>query len=460
MKNLAYKIRSYIQSLMQIKANSSLDNDKKSTSKQAYFFTHVPKTGGTSLIATLDRFFPVNRIFPHQLWWEVNDTGKVRAQDYDFFRGHFGGGAADLLTNKEVLFFTVLRNPIKLAYSTYQHVLRDQNTQVHDLVINKKLDFEAFLSHPKTSHLASNRIVHNFCYGENNQIDKHNTVINEKSFKIIRKHLNPIHNGLSEEDCFKKSIEFIDKTKWFGILEHFDKSLDLLCYTMVWPPVGQTAKLNTNKKPAEISVTAKLQAAKINNHDFQLYEYALKVFNEKYQKMLTNLGVDPNNAHHKVSELIDQHYQDYYLKAHNVELKSSVTYTVADIILGSQWHQREWSFNHRSYYCWSGPGNHSFIDFWMIPKDYHLTIKILNVVDKNFLKGLVIKINNHTVSWKQHIKGSYHELSINCLKNMIKPNGLLRISFIAQTQRLTPGLLQSDDDRNVGFALSGINIYE
>jgi hypothetical protein len=364
----------------------------------------VPKTGGTSLIATLDRFFPVNRIFPHQLWWEVNGIEKVRAQNYDFFRGHFGGGAADLLTDKEIKYFTVLRNPIKLAYSSYQHVLRDKNTQVHDLVVNENMDFESFLSHPKTAHLASNRIVHNFCYGENNKIDKEGTVINEKTFKTIRKHLNPVHNGLTEEECFKKAIEFIDNAKWFGILEHFNESLDLLCYTMVWPPVGQTAKLNRNKKPTEISAAAKQQAAQTNNNDFLLYEYGLKVFKDKYQNMLTELGIGADCDDDEVFKRIDQYYQDNYLKAHQINLKSEVQYTVGDVILGSQWHQREWSINHHSYFCWSGPGNQSTIDFWVIPNKYDIKIKIINTVTKEFMDTLKIKINDQAVDWEQHKK--------------------------------------------------------
>ncbi|MCX7544506.1 sulfotransferase family protein [Marinicella gelatinilytica] len=456
MKNFAHKIQSYFKKLRPTRAKRS--SNINSSSKHAYFFTHVPKTGGTTLIATLDRFFPVDRIFPHQLWWEVEDIEQVRNHNYNFFRGHFGGGAADLLTDKEIFYFTVLRNPVKLAYSTYQHVLRDKNTHVHDLVIRENMDFETFLSHPKTFHLASNRIVHNFCYGENNNIDKQGTVINNNSFKAIRKQLNPIHNGLTEEECFEKAIDFINNSKWFGILEHFNESLHLLCYTMVWPPVGQTAKLNRNKKTTEISQEAKKQAAKINNHDFQLYEYALKIFKNKYHKMLTELGFSTDSDNDNVSHLIDQYYQDNYLKIHDVGLKNEVYYTVADVILGSQWHQREWSINHQSYFCWSGPGNQSSIDFWVKPNNYDIKVKFINTVTKDYMDKLKIKINDQAVDWESYNKSSYQEIRINCHKRLVKSNGLLRIHFEGPTEKLAPSLLQSEDDREVGLALSAVTI--
>lgn len=456
MNKLISKIRSFFQKTKFSDHHATHIKANRSAIQKTYFFTHVPKTGGTTLIATLDRFFPQERIFPHQLWWEVGDIEQVRKDNFEFFRGHFGGGAANLLTDKDVEFFTVLRNPIKLAYSTYQHVLRDKHTQVHNLVVKEKMNFESFLSHPKTSHLASNRIVHNFCYGENNQIDKQNTIINDKSFKFIRKQLNPLHNGLTEDACFQKALNFLEASKWFGILEYFNESLDLLCYTMVWPPVGQTVKLNQNKNPQNITDEAIKKATEINVYDFQLYEYALKVFKEKYHSMLKSLGANKN--HHNVSELIDQYYQNNYLTAHQIDLQNEIEYTVADVILGSQWHRREWSADHHCYFCWSGPESKSFLDFWLKPNHYVIRITLINTVSKNFMDSLKIKINDQFIHWHHHKIADCDEITINCDESLVKTNGLVRIQFEGPTHKLATGLLRSEDDRLVGFALSRVTI--
>jgi hypothetical protein len=40
----------------------------------------------------------------------------------------------------------------------------------------------------------------------------------------------------------------------------------------------------------------------------------------------------------------------------------------------------------------------------------------------------------------------------------MKANGLLRIHFEGPTEKIAPGLLKSEDNRKVGFALSGITI--
>ena len=60
------------------------------------YFSHIPKTGGSSFTAILDRFFDVNEIFQPQLWWEVGDLKAVRNKAYQCIRGHFGIGAQAL----------------------------------------------------------------------------------------------------------------------------------------------------------------------------------------------------------------------------------------------------------------------------------------------------------------------------------------------------------------------------
>ena len=124
------------------KANQSKLKTNYMPYKGAYFFTHVPKTGGTSFIVFLDRFFPAKVIFPHQLWIEIGDLSQVNKQAYNLIRGHFGGCTADLFTDRQIRSLTILRDPVKLAYSTYEYVRREHNTALHDLVMAEKMSFE------------------------------------------------------------------------------------------------------------------------------------------------------------------------------------------------------------------------------------------------------------------------------------------------------------------------------
>ncbi len=114
-----------------------------------YYFSHIPKTGGTSFTAILERFFDSSEIFKPQLWWDVGEIDKARACDFHLIRGHFGM-AARALSGQQLKVLTILRNPLRMAYSTYQYVKREPNTGKRRYVIENNLTFEDFLQDPHT----------------------------------------------------------------------------------------------------------------------------------------------------------------------------------------------------------------------------------------------------------------------------------------------------------------------
>ena len=81
-----------------LKKASDWLSGKSGTQGAAWYFAHIPKTAGTSFIVLLDRFFAVEKIFPHQLWREVSSIDTDENQAYQLFRGHFGGGGVKQLT--------------------------------------------------------------------------------------------------------------------------------------------------------------------------------------------------------------------------------------------------------------------------------------------------------------------------------------------------------------------------
>ncbi len=93
---------------------------KQENSPPANYFVHIPKTAGTSFIVLLDRFYAAEKIYPHQLWREAKDIDLAQNEQYDLYRGHFGGGGVSVLTHRAVEFFTILRDPVALAHSTFQ----------------------------------------------------------------------------------------------------------------------------------------------------------------------------------------------------------------------------------------------------------------------------------------------------------------------------------------------------
>lgn len=89
------------------------------------YYLHIPKTAGTSFIATLDSLFDYNSIYPEKVWHELlkkppNDLGK-----YKLIRGHFGYNVLPLL-HKKPIYLTMLRDPIERTISQYEHIRRDR----------------------------------------------------------------------------------------------------------------------------------------------------------------------------------------------------------------------------------------------------------------------------------------------------------------------------------------------
>jgi len=426
--------------------------------KEAYFFTHVPKTGGTSFIVFLDRFFPAKVIFPHQLWNEIGDFKQLDKQEYNLVRGHFGGCTADIFTDKAIRNLTILRDPVKLAYSTYEYVRRENNTALHELVLAEDMSFETFLTHPKTKHLVTNRMVHNLVFGHGYDVSVKDMSVSDATFAEFRKKMNRGQVKLNNEDRLKIAIEFLQQSLWFGILEQYDDAVRLLCYKMSWPPQGVSQRLNVNKVKPVITDKAREIALSINKMDSELYQLALKTFKREFAQMKASLGASDDTEAEQLDKLIDLSYQRTYVSKYNYKLTDYVRYDCAEILLGGQWHRREWNALDKSYFRWSGPSQTSYLDFWVISADYLIEVKITNAISTEFIDHIKVDINGHLKQVVHKGHGKSRVLQIQCKATDVMPHGLLRINFHSQDLQPHKTHFNSDDNRVVGFALGSVEI--
>ncbi|WP_154223986.1 hypothetical protein [Marinicella rhabdoformis] len=422
------------------------------------FFTHVPKTGGTSFIVFLDRFYPSHAIHQPQLWWEVGDLKQVRTANYKLFRGHLGGQSNSLLTDQEVDSITLLRDPVKLAYSTYQFVKRIKETALHDLVVKENMSFETFLAHPKTQHLVSDRLIHNYCYGYGVDKDSIQFPVNESTFPELRKQFNQGMKLLSDDAKLELSQQFLEQCRWVGILEQFEHAVRLLCFKMIWPPMGASQKLNTHKSPPVISDKAYELAMKLNKNDMLLYQQAKEKFNKELQEMYQALGVNSSDAAEILDQAIDRHYQENHLQSNMGSLSQEVSFDCSQVLLGNQWHRREWSEIDQKYFRWSGPGLRASLDFWMQPSDYEVTITLLDAINPQIINELSLDIKGKRVNLQHLGKGRSRKLSFKVNTRHFTDKGLLRMTFHCKEVKTHYSVFGFDDSRLVGIALSDISI--
>lgn len=416
------------------------------------YFVHVPKTAGTSFIVLLDRFFHQAKIFPQQLWREVKAIEQNKNQKFDLFRGHFGGGGLHVLTDRPIDYMTILRNPIDLARSTYQYVRREENTKVHELVTEKQMSFTDFLQHTQTQPLIKNRMIRNVSFDFNNDPAAQEVFLSEETIDYLQTIMAKSSSNLNDDDRLTRAKAFLSSCRWFGLQEEFDRSMQLLCFMMQWPPIGPSQRLNVFNQKATLSDDEISTLMQINKQDIAFYEFARGLFEKKYTNMTRVLEKKYSNPDLSTDELIDLNYQDNHVS----KLKSFIKYGFDEVLLGSQWHRRELMQPENEYFRWTGPKSVSTIDFWLKPKSYEIKIRIINAVSVEMLNELEIKLNGKTIEWHTEDKGIVRVLNLNCNTGLIQTNGLARLKINTTSVKSHAEAFESDDQRLVGIAVHWI----
>jgi len=421
------------------------------------YFSHIPKTGGTSFTAILDRFFDVKDIFQPQLWWEVGDVEAVKKRTYKCIRGHFGIGA-QILSNHQLKTLTVLRDPVRMAYSTYQYVKRESNTAVHNYVIENQLTFEDFLQDNRTRNLAKNRLVKSLSFGLGFVAIQKDLVMTPETYKLYRKQLNQEIKEMTSAQKLEFVKNYIDSCFWVGILEDFERSLMLLSYQMSWPVIGSTEKLNSHPNKPEISEQAVALVKQINSLDYELYEYAKASFQGKFKTLLEENNINENDK--KFRELVDKKYQKNQFEHNQTSMPEHIIYDFSKPLFGQNWHNREWIEAESVYFRWTGPEVATSIDFWLKPQDYAVSLSFANLSDYELLNNLEIRVNDSVVDWNVKNDGRMGVIYFLCKASYCQQNGLLRIQMITGNLPTHDSVFNSHDGRKVGFAMKSITIQK
>ncbi len=432
--------------------NKWLSSFKKTQQKPVTYFVHVPKTAGTSFIVILDRFFAAKEIYPHQLWREIKNINKQENNDFLLFRGHLGGGGLDVLTDRSVEYLTILRNPVELAQSTYEYVLREKNTKVHDLVNEQNMSFDEFLIHATTQPLIKNRMVRNISFDFKHDPAAQEVFLSAETIEYLQGIIQTTGTQISEEKRLQRAIRFIKNSRWFGLLERFDESMQLLCFEMGWPPIGSTQKLNTFTQKKDLSASIQKRLQLINEQDIILYDEAGQIFEHRLQTMKSTLEQLRRHDNESVDDLLDLRYQNQNQRP----LLSFVEYNFSQVLLGNQWHRRELMQPEAEYFRWTGPQTKASIDFWLNSQNYTVTVRIINAISTEVLDGLKIKVNGQELDWKTEDTDVVRIIEMKCSKAMIADNGLARLSFDTGTVKSHQAAFNSDDQRLVGIAVHWI----
>lgn len=417
-----------------------------------YYFIHIPKTAGTSFINILDAQTSVGEIFPCQLWREVSQEIVDKKQKYKLLRGHFGGGSYNILGHKNAHLLTILRHPQSLSISTYHFIKRETNTAVHDLVAGKNLSLEEFLEDPRTSQKINNRMVRHLSFDLQEDPEAQELFLSEQSIKVVNQWMKP-GKKLSNHERYLRAQKRLEDCSWIGIQENFQKSMQLFAYTFNLPPVLEVPYLNAFKPDQNISQKSLDLIAEQNKFDLKLYEFALNEFDKKFQLMCKDLESLRSSESQSLNELINLNY----LSKAQVPIKGSIDYSFSQELLGSGWHRRELAMPDETYFRWSSHPE-AYMDFWLQPKDYKLSIRFINAISENCLNQLELWLNDQKINHQYDTNtGVVRVLKAEIPAHLIKQN-VLRIVFKINQLKKHSEAFGSDDHRNLGIAVNWVKI--
>jgi len=388
------------------KQSSSLEYKLKND--DILYFLHIPKNAGTTFTTILDTFYDHNLIYPEQLWHKLLQN-KLDISKFKLIRGHLGYCIHRVLPKKP-LYITILRDPIERTISEYEHSIRDPDRRFQNRIINftgktvaeiLENPKHTIYQNPQTRHIGTDPDITSFI----------NTSNSDSIAKFeFAKALRETAESISDVELIRRAKQNLSEFAFVGIAEKFEESLFLLYYTFGWRPMPSLWKLNVSPKRTKTSVLPSKALQKIldaTQLDKKLYEYGVKLFEERYSKMVENLKAkyyEPSFANLPLREMmykmLEKHYESCLHESH-IKPAKSIDYDFRQKLSGTGWYWREILEENGNAFRWTGPETTSTIDFAVSKKeDLIIQFRVMRAISSDLLDSLSLKVNEHPIEIK------------------------------------------------------------
>lgn len=329
------------------------------SSNDQLYFIHVPKCAGTTFINIVDQHFTIGEILPthYDLKKLETEISNEQLAGYRFLRGHIPYDT--LIPRLPALprMITFLRDPVAQFISYFQMRQRVPDPLVGIQSTLAGLSLEELLEHELMLRFANNATV-----SIGGRLPAQASKDRIPNLELAKERL--------------KTFDFV------GITERFNDSLDLFSYIFNFYPISAYETLNVSpdrEKRQEISPDLMARIAEVQKYDIELYQFGLKILEEKYQQMLAEKR---------------QGQADVVLS----QPVANVFWDLSRAQPCQGWHIAE---SHPAFGLtrWSGPETSSRL---YIPleknKDYILRFQVLSDSFNDILSGLVVQINGTPVA--------------------------------------------------------------
>lgn len=231
-----------------------------------YFFDHLAKTGGMSMIHIFNSIFgPENVTLP-----TPTDVGDVEAylhenKEYKVVAGHvrLKFGCASMFERKVI---TCLRDPVDRALSSFfywkNNIIRG-NGDIVDLA--KDVSLDEFFKTPDTMEYFSGFYINHFS-------------------ALV----SPSPPDTPEE-CLALAKLALESYDFVGIYEHYRDTVDFMCLNFGWPAVEEIPVINKTsgrQRMTDILPDTLSCIRELTKHDEELYQHALMLFEKRRRALL------------------------------------------------------------------------------------------------------------------------------------------------------------------------------
>lgn len=243
---------------------------KKKIENFPIIFTHLPRSGGTTLDSYMSKEYKNHEMFHFYVRKKAGNTSDAMAEfnalsqeqkkQLKLLVGHTSFGIHQHFDR--FTYITLFREPIERLVSYYFHILKNNEHYLHNITMTNRL---------KLNDLVCNAISTEF---DNDQTRQLAGVKNVPFGQCTQEMLDTAKHNLMEY------------YKIFGITERFDESVMLFKNFFGWNLPFYIRLNTTARKQSVQDIPAKIldEVRKINHLDIQLYHFAREKFQELIAK--------------------------------------------------------------------------------------------------------------------------------------------------------------------------------
>lgn len=235
-------------------------------------FLHIPKAGGNSLRAIIQREYKVTDLYYQGTDQDRFDLLQERIKEPSYNSlchiGHVYFGFHEFFPNDEVKYITMLRDPVKRVISLYNFIKAGQAGEwLKDEI--KELSFSEYLRS-----------------GLENDLENSQT----RRIAGLKRNYDNVGFGKLTDDAFQEAIHNINE--YFvtpGLQEHFDDSILLWHQQLQWKKLPFYVSKNITKKNhirfKDVSQEDLKMIRDMNEYDIKLYDETKKRFDQDFEKL-------------------------------------------------------------------------------------------------------------------------------------------------------------------------------